>query len=301
MRIEQESNRHIITLCSLLGYSRQAYYQQKRRMEQDALWGELVIQRVLEIRGRQPKIGTRKLQVILEPFLKEHGISMGRDALFELFSDNGLLIRKRRRKAPRTTFSDHWLRKHPNLIEDMVIESPNTLWVSDITYITMKSGFSYLSLITDAYSRKIVGYCLSKSLATEGCVKALKMALKALPKGSSLIHHSDRGCQYCSAEYVEQLTARDISISMTQNSDPRENAIAERVNGVLKGELLADEFSSFETAKTELAKAISIYNCERPHSSVDMLTPSQAHRENRKLSRRWKNYYTNKEKEVPMT
>ena len=301
MNIGQKRSRNITALNSLLGYSRQAFYQQKKAVEQTALQEDLIIQQVLVIRNRQKKLGTRKLLHLLKPFLLAHEIQIGRDALFELQASNNLLIRKRRRKAPRTTFSDHWMHKYPNLIVGMNILAPNRLWVSDITYITLKDDFAYLSLVTDAYSRLITGYYLNKTLQAEGCVKALKMAIKQLPEGNMLIHHSDRGSQYCSTEYVEQLENNHIAISMTQNSDPRENAIAERVNGILKQELLEVSYNSFELAKEGIRNAITIYNQERPHSSIGMLTPFQAHAINGELKKHWKNYYqTNKEKEVTM-
>lgn len=299
MNIGQKRSRNITALCSLLGYSRQAYYQQLQSVEQQALESELVVQEVLNIRSRQKMVGTRKLLFMLGPFLLQHKIEIGRDALFTLLCDHNLLIRKRRRKVPRTTFSDHWYRKHPNLIIGMIVLRPNALWVSDITYITLKDDFAYLSLVTDAYSRMITGYHLSKTLHAQGCVKALKMAIKQLPKDSNLIHHSDRGSQYCSTEYVEQLQAKGIAISMTQNSDPRENAIAERVNGIIKQELLRGSYDTYNQAQEEVKNAINIYNNERCHSSIDMLTPVQAHMATGELKRHWKSYYY-KKKEVTM-
>ncbi|MEO6849129.1 MAG: IS3 family transposase [Mucilaginibacter sp.] len=290
----------ISTLCRLLGYSRQAYYQQKTASEQTVLQQEMIIQEVLRLRNRQKKLGTRKLHLLLYPFLSAHHLQIGRDALFELLAVHHLLIRKRRRRAPQTTFSGHWFRKYPNLIVDMPVLRPNALWVSDITYITLRDDFAYLSLITDAYSRQIMGYHLSKNLLAEGCVKALKMALKRLPGNSRLIHHSDRGSQYCSTEYVEQLQSRHIAISMTQNSDPRENAIAERVNGIIKQEFLETSYGSFEQAKESVKNAVDIYNHERPHSSVDMLTPFQAHSLSGELKKHWKNYYNRKEATTEM-
>jgi putative transposase len=300
MNIGQQRRRSIKTLCLSLGYTRQAFYQQKRVMEKETLQNELIIQQVLQIRARQKNVGTRKLFEGLQFFFEEHQISLGRDGLFSLLADHNLLIRKRCRKVPRTTYSDHWMRKYPNLIEGMHVDAPNTLWVSDITYITTMDGFGYLSIVTDAYSRKIVGYHISKTLATEGCLKALKMALKQLPDAHVLIHHSDRGCQYCSTEYVEQLSKNGIAISMTQNSDPRENAIAERVNGILKLELLETQNRHFDDAKKEVETGVFIYNNERLHSSIDMLTPNQAHTMQGDLKRHWKSYYKQK-KEVTMT
>jgi putative transposase len=301
MNIGQKRSRSLSALCSLLGYSRQAFYQHKKAMEKQSLQHELIVQQVFTIRSRQKRVGTRKLHLMLAPFLEQHHIQIGRDALFNLLAANNLLVRRRKRKFPRTTFSDHWLKKYPNLIVGMSTVKANELWVSDITYITLTDDFAYLSLVTDAYSHMIVGYHLDKSLEAAGCVKALQVALKKLPQGTALIHHSDRGCQYCSTEYVEQLEARDISISMTQHGDPRENAIAERVNGIVKQELLEHHFDNLDTAKEQIEKAIGIYNHERLHSSIDMLTPAQAHTMTGVLKRRWKNYYKRKQKEVTMT
>lgn len=281
------------TLCPLLGYSRQAYYQQKRDREKDIFEGELVIQQVLRIRKLQPRIGTRKLLVKMEEFMHEHNISIGRDALFELLRANKLLVRKRRAMRPRTTFSYYWVRRFPNLIRDFVPSGPNQLWVSDITYIRIGRGFGYLSLITDAYSHKIVGFYLSRDLRAAGCVKALRMALKNNPDRAGLIHHSDRGFQYHSEQYLGLLGPK-VRVSMTENSDPRENAVAERLNGILKDELLKEHFDTFAEAQAEIAQAVSTYNYLRPHSSVDMLTPALAHTKTGVLRKRWKNYYRSK-------
>ena len=300
MNIGQRRGRTTNTLCLLLGYSRQAFYQQKRAVERQVLQQELIIQHVVHIRSTQKRVGTRKLYLMLKPFLVQHDITIGRDSLFELLSGNNLLIRKRKCRVPRTTFSAHWMRKYPNLIIGMAILKGNTLWVSDITYITLDDGFAYLSLVTDAYSRMILGFWLSKDLSAAGCVKALKMAIKQLPVGSLLIHHSDRGSQYCCTDYVEQLMGNQISISMTQNSDPRENAIAERVNGILKQELLQVSYTNFIQAASAVKQAIQVYNHERLHSSVNMLTPFEAHTMTGPLQRHWKNYYSSKQKQEPM-
>jgi transposase InsO family protein len=263
-------------------------------MCEQALEIELVVKEVVQIRKLQPRIGTRKLQVMLQEFLMRNEIKMGRDALFDVLSYHGLLIRRRRRK-PITTFSGHWLKKYDNLIEGFYPGAPGQLWVSDITYIEVGSAFAYLSLITDAYSHKIVGFHLSERLTVEGCIYALKIALKQPITEKGLIHHSDRGSQYCSSDYVELLTQNHIHISMTQTSDPRENAIAERVNGILKQEFLLPHYATITHARIHVAQSVTVYNHLRPHSSCNMLTPVQAHSKNGQLKKHWKNYYLKKE------
>ncbi len=285
------------SLCTLLGYSRQAYYGKNNHHLQQVYEAELVLQQVLKHRQQQPKIGTRKLIVLMQDFAAQHQFSIGRDGLFDLLRAHGLLIRKRRRNV-QTTFSRHRFHKYKNLIRGFEPLAANLLWVSDITYIVVADGHGYLSLVTDAYSRKIVGYYLSETLAASGSVKALQMALAGCEDVSKLIHHSDRGVQYCCNEYVNLLTAESINISMTENGDPLENAIAERVNGILKCELLQEKYSSFEQAENAIAKAGAIYNTLRPHSSCDMLTPMEAHKKSGVLKRRWKNYYKKKEVEM---
>lgn len=283
----------------MLGYSRQAYYQQKKQLEKESLQNDLLITQVLEIRKTQKRLGGRKLLFKLVPFIKEHGISIGRDAFFNLLSDRCLLVRKRKRRKPITTFSDHWMRKYPNLIEGFYPTAPNQLWVSDITYIVVGDGFAYLSLVTDAYSRKIVGYYLSPDLSAAGCIKALKMALNNnKDQLGRLIHHSDRGSQYCCSDYVSILNDNFIRISMTQNGDPKENAIAERVNGILKDELFEKIYLNYGQAVKGISVAISIYNHQRPHGSIDYLTPIEAHFKSGELKRRWKNYYSKTEVKV---
>jgi putative transposase len=287
-------------LCLLLGHSRQGYYRQARRAEKEALESELLIQQVEQHRKLQPKIGARKLLEVINGFMLTAGIVPGRDAFFDLLREHGLLVRKRRCRKPRTTFSCFWMHKYPNLAKDLVPTGPNQLWVSDITYVRVRKGFGYLSLITDAYSRKIVGFCLRRDLSAKGCVAALKMALRNNPERKGLIHHSDRGLQYYSSGYMK-LLGPGIRISMTEKSDPRENALAERVNGILKIELLKERFDSFSEAQASIAIAVSTYNHLRPHSSIDMLVPAVAHTLSGPLKRRWKNYYSaSKQKEVAM-
>jgi len=300
MKVEQSTPRCINELCSLLGYSRQAFYQYKREEEKEVLGEELIVQEVLRQRKMMKRLGGRKLIVRMNNFMQQHAIEMGRDAFFGLLRENGLLIR-RSRSRPHTTNSRHWLKKYPNLIEGFIPTAPNQLWVSDITYIRLQNEFAYLSLITDAYSHKIVGFYLCENLSAKGCINALKMALKSLPEKHRLIHHSDRGVQYCSADYVALLEKGHIRISMTQTGNPKENPLAERVNGILKEELLEDVFLSLSVAREQVAIAISIYNFQRPHLSIDMLTPAEAHNSEGPITKRWKNYYSHKkETEVVM-
>lgn len=302
MSVERGGKRSLSHLCSLLGYSRQAYYKQMHNSSKVALKEELILQQVMYIRKYQKRLGGRKLLHKLEGFMQQQAIAMGRDAFFNLLRSNGLLVRKRKRKKPQTTFSRHPFRKYPNLIEGFVAGSANQLWVCDITYICMESAFSYLSLITDAYSRKIVGFYLSADATAKGCIRALEQALEANPNRTDLIHHSDRGSQYCSTEYVELLEKNGVKISMTQSGDPLENALAERVNGILKEELLQTCFAGYDQAQHAVAVAITLYNHQRPHSSINMLTPSEAHTLCGPLKRQWKNYYhLKKQKEVAMT
>jgi transposase InsO family protein len=286
----------------VFGKTRQAwYYATQHRLEQD-MTDNLVVNLVKEIRQEQPVTGTRKLYHLLKPQLERHRIKIGRDALFDLLDRYGLLLRYRRRKAI-TTDSDHPYYKYANLIKDLPARGiKNQLWVSDITYLRIAEGFAYLSLITDAYSRKIVGYCLWETLSAQGTINALQMALKQQqPKKGELIHHSDRGVQYCCSAYVEQLRLAGAQISMSEKGDPYQNAIAERVNGILKTELLEEIFKDYSLAQKEVAVAISTYNYLRPHGSIDNLKPAAVHSGSGKLEKRWKNYWQlKKQKEAAM-
>lgn len=295
----QRCSRGLGEVCRLLGYTRQAYYQQQKLSANWALKEDLIIQQVLHHRILQPRLGGRKLLEIMDPFMKDHAIDMGRDVLFDLLRDNDLLIRRRKRNKPLTTDSNHWMKKYPDLIRKIVLNRADELWVSDITYIHLPdSKFAYLSLVTDAYSRKIVGYCLNHDLSAEGTVNALKMALKGRRSTGQLIHHSDRGSQYCSDMYVKLLKDNAISISMTQSGNPKDNAIAERVNGILKQELLKEVYPNIEQAQQEMIAAINIYNTIRPHSSINMMTPEKAHTTTGPIKRRWKIRSYKQKKEV---
>lgn len=264
--------------CRLLGVTRQAYYQHFWQEEFIGIEQNLVLQEVHKIRSRHRHMGGRKLHEMLQPYFMEHRIKMGRDALFDLLESNHLLVRRRKRRI-YTTQSFHWLRKYPNLIKGQQLVQPNQLWVSDITYWRIGSGYVYISLITDAFSHKIVGYHVADTLETVQTLEALKMAVQTLPANyQGLTHHSDRGIQYCSSEYVQILQQYNIQISMTENSDPRENAIAERVNGILKEEYLYDySVQTLSQAKLVLDFVINLYNVERPHMSCHYKTPATVH------------------------
>lgn len=273
--------------CKLFGKSRQAYYEQYRERKDKQTEEILVLKMVAELRSKMPRIGTKKLHFMLEKELEPHGIQMGRDRLYSIMRAHGYLLRYKRRK-PYTTNSNHTYYKYPNLIKDLLLYKANQLWVSDITYIQLTGKFAYLSIITDAYSRKIVGYCLYPSLHSEGVIEAFEMARKDNPSIKNLIHHSDRGVQYCSAKYVDLLLGNKVKISMTENGDPYENAIAERINGILKMEfLLGKTFTNFEEAQRVVCDAISKYNELRPHSSCNYLTPAVAHQKEGVLKQRW--------------
>lgn len=283
------------TLCGLLGKSRQAFYDHGWRAEQQALDEGLVLDLVRQQRKNIPGAGGRKLFHLLQGQWQQHGIQLGRDQFFDLLRRHDLLIRRRKKYAV-TTHSRHWLKKHPNLAMTLLVEQAEQLWVSDITYILVGDKFGYLMLITDAYSRQIVGYAFSPSLSAAFCVQALQQALaeRQFPE-RPLMHHSDRGIQYCSKAYVDTLSNHPCQISMTQNGDPYENAMAERVNGILKQEWKLDQtFSSFEQAKAAIKQAIYHYNHSRPHASCDYLTPVQAHQQKGPLIKRWKNKSKNK-------
>lgn len=270
-------------------------------MQKKAYESEVVIQEVLRHRKLQKRLGTRKLHGEMTAFIALHGFQLGRDAMFDLLREKRLLINKRTRSGPKTTFSKHRFKKYPNIIRDFIPIGPNQLWVSDITYIQLSNGFAYLSLITDAYSHKIVGYYLCKSLSSQGPLKALKMAILNNPTRLDLIHHSDRGVQYCCDEYVKLLMDNNVKISMTENGDPLENAVAERLNGILKHELLLEPMRTFKSAQDQISIGCSTYNHLRPHNSINNLKPAQAHLQSGSIKRKWKNYYkSNKGKEVIM-
>jgi len=288
-------------LCRLFGKTRHAYYDHLWRSGNDSLKEDIILQLVYQIRGWLPRLGTRKILFLLQPQLASHGITAGRDYLFDLFDAHKLLIRQRKKKV-FTTDSRHWMHKYSNRVKGLDIMRPEQLWVSDMTYIRVINQWGYLSLITDAFSRKIMGYCFRSDMLAIGPIGALQMALDNRSySGQTLIHHSDRGSQYCSKDYVDLLGSEKIAISMTERGDPYENALAERMNGILKGEFnLYSSSGNFEQTYGKIHSSIKAYNELRPHGSCDYLTPSQAHQQGNVLKKRWKSYPGKWQKENPL-
>lgn len=242
----------------------------------------------MRIRSKMPRLGTRKLYFLIKGEILRLGIKLGRDVLFNFLRAEHLLI-KPKRTYHKTTDSKHWMRKYPNRIKEIVLTRPEQLWVSDITYIKTAGGHQYLSLITDAYSKKIMGYGLLDNLSVLGPLAALEMALKSRKYDQPLIHHSDRGLQYCSADYIEKLKTNCIEISMTENGDPYENAVAERVNGILKHEFFpVEQFKDQLQALTVIKESIEVYNENRPHLSCQLLVPNAAHLQQQIVLKKWK-------------
>jgi putative transposase len=277
------------SLCRLFGKTRHAYYDHGWRIQDAGLKDEIVLQHVHQIRKKLPRVGTLKLHEMLSGPLQRHQIKIGRDYLFDLMRQHNLHIRRRKRMVI-TTDSRHWMHKYNNLVKELVVHRPEQLWVSDITYIRLTTSWGYLSLITDAYSRKIMGFCFRKDLSSQGCMDALKMALSARKYPyDKLIHHSDRGSQYCSKGYVDLLVTNNIAISMTENGDPYENALAERVNGIIKSEFnLYHSSLGLEQTGKKISESIQAYNTIRPHLSCDFLTPEVAHLHTGVLKKQWK-------------
>ena len=282
-------------LCRLFGKTRHALYDHLWRQQDDSLKEDIILQLVHKIREPLPQLGTRKLLHMLDPELRSHQIDIGRDALFDLLAAHKLLIRQRKRRMV-TTDSRHWMRKYANLVKNLEISRPEQVWVSDITYIRMKNQWGYLSMITDAFSRKIMGISFRSDLLAQGCVDALHKALANRQyKEEKLIHHSDRGSQYCCKDYIDLLNSENISVSMTENGDPYENALAERMNGIIKNEFnLYSSTLNFEETYLLIKQSVETYNNLRPHGSCDYLTPTKAHNETKILKKRWKKYETTK-------
>lgn len=257
----------------------QNYYKKRKKREAFKLDESLLVELIRRERRQQPRLGVRKLYKVLSPELLELGIKVGRDRLFRLLRKRALLVPPLPR-APRTTQSRHCLPVFTNLIAGREPTSPNQVWVSDITYVRTETGFVYLALIMDRYSRKIVGYHCGDTLEAIGCVRALDSALSELPEDCRPIHHSDRGSQYCCHAYVERLSSRGLSVSMTERNHCYENAHAERVHGILKQEYgLGMTFKNPEHARHAVDQAVWLYNHRRPHSSLKLQIPAEVHRQ----------------------
>lgn len=286
-------------LCGLFGVSKQAYY----KYDEDALMRraaqtDFALRYIREVREQDPGIGGVKLWYMYQRDFVGNN-SMGRDRFLSLLDEYGMKLRRKLRKV-RTTDSGHGLRTYPNLVRDFIPTAPNQLWVSDITYIATWPGhgpyrFCYLSMVLDAYTEEIVGYSVQDTLETKGPMEALQMALErtAGKRPDGLIHHSDRGCQYASHEYVNVLQSNGIRISMTESGDPKENAQAERINNTMKNELLKDRmFADTEQVRRAVASAVEFYNTRRPHMSIGMLTPALAAEHTGELPKLWKSFRT---------
>jgi len=278
---------NIAAVCRQLGYSKQAFYKSVRLKKLKTVKRSVIKEKVMTIRRDLPRLGTRKLHHLLkENFLRED-ISIGRDRLFDLLREEGLLITKRK-KYTKTTDSKHWLRKYPNRVKKIELKRPEQLWVADITYLSLCNRYCYLHLITDAYSKQIMGYNVSETLAATETLKALEMAVKNRKYSGNLIHHSDRGLQYCSAGYIRILQQKSIEISMTEDGSPYDNAIAERVNGILKDEFNLDEvFDDQVQLERQVQQSVNAYNNKRPHESNYMLTPYEMHQQDKLKPKAW--------------
>ncbi|MBU9364077.1 IS3 family transposase [Burkholderia multivorans] len=267
--------------CRYMGISRQAYYKRCRSEERRSTQAEVVTTLVRDIRLRQPRLGARKLHHLLGPVLGERGIKLGRDRLFDVLRAARLLVLPHR-AYHKTTQSHHRFRRHPNLLKpgpDQVVPTgPEQVWVADITYLPTAGPFVYLSLITDAFSRKIVGHHVHDSLQTEQVSQALKKALRTRQTSQPLIHHSDRGIQYCSTYYQDIHRRHGLRCSMTDGYDCYQNALAERVNGILKGEFLLQRPADLEQATKMVEQSVRTYNHERPHAALKYKTPDAVHR-----------------------
>lgn len=263
-----------MTLCRSFGYSKQAYYRSQRFFSREERECYLV-GLVEELRRDLPRLGGVKLWKLLN----DNGVRVGRDELFRLLGRYGLLIKRRKRRAV-TTDSKGWARQHPNLVKGLKVSRPNQVWVSDITYVTTRAGFVYLSLVTDAYSRRIMGWHVHATLDSGGPPRSLYRAICQVDDDGlkGLVHHSDRGCQYRSAQYVDTLSCKGIKTSMTQDGSPYDNAIAERVNGILKQEWLdGEDFADLREVREKVEEVVRLYNTRRPHMAIGLNTPEKVY------------------------
>ena len=267
----------LTTITHCFGLKRDAYYKYKDRADKRLKLEQQVIEIVHKRRRSLPREGVRKLSRALDGEFARANLKVGRDTLFDILRKHNMLTH-RKKYSSRTTNSLHRFHKYKNIIKDIEVTRPNQVWVSDITYIRTVKGFCYLALVTDMHSRKIVGYDISNSLELKGCERALNKALYQARDITGLIHHSDRGIQYCSNVYTQILKRNNIGISMTEENHCYENAIAERVNGILKDEFYLDQtFDSLQHAKRAAKNAINLYNEIRLHLSLDGRTPNMVY------------------------
>ena len=273
----------VTRLCELVNMTVQNYYARRSlRCRQEVDLG-LLLELVRAERQQQPRLGVRKLYHLIAPELSAAGVKLGRDRLFAELRKAGLLVARKRAEWPRTTHFDAHLPVFKNLIKGSPATGPNQVWVADITYVRSREGFMYLGLITDKWSRKIVGFHLGETLETKEALKALAMALKGLRGGERPIHHSDRGCQYASHAYVLRVQQAGLTMSMTETNHSAENAVAERVNGILKQEYCLDEnFGTRPEARQATRTGVNLYNTRRPHTALGFKTPEMVHRNDSK-------------------
>jgi len=267
----------VVAVCQRAGITRQNYYAMRCQRQRRTVDEELIVKLIRRERRDQPRLGGRKLKHMLKGDLAEAGVKIGRDRMFGVLRANGLLVERKRGRA-RTTNSRHCLPVFRNLVAGETPDGPHQILVSDVTYIGTDEGFLYAALITDMFSRKIVGRYIGDSLEAEGCIRALRLAMVQLPATAHPTHHSDRGCQYCCHAYVKLLQDRGLSVSMTEVLHCYENAMAERVNGILKQEYEMDRrFKTKVQAIAAFEQAVWLYNHRRPHLALNYRTPAQVH------------------------
>jgi transposase InsO family protein len=268
----------VSAVCRKVGITRQNYYARRKARQRRKVDAGLVLALVMEERKIQPRLGTRKLHFMLKGILATEGVRLGRDRFFEVLREHDLLLEAKSAEYPCTTNSHHCLPVFTNRIKGLTVSKPNEVWVGDLTYIRTEAGFLYLSLLTDKCSRKVVGYHCGDTLEAGGCLEALKQALAEMPAGATPIHHTDQGTQYCSHEYVNWVETSGLSMSMTERDHCAENALAERVNGILKSEYgLGGQFKTKACAHPAVRQAVHLYNTRRPHTALGYQTPQAVH------------------------
>lgn len=268
----------VVAVCLKVKMTPQNYYARRRKRKRQEVDAELVVKLVTAERESQSCLGTRKLHHMLKGKLAEAGVKMGRDRIFEVLRAKDMLVEPVRSENIHTTNSRHYLPIYGNRIKDLKLSHSNQVWVADLTYLRTLEGFLYLALVTDKYSRKVVGWHCGDTLESIGCLNALEMALETLPPGAHPIHHSDRGSQYCCHEYVNCLMGCGSEVSMTETNHCAENALAERINGILKSEYgLGLTIKTKEQARRMVAQAIWLYNTRRPHTSLKFQVPEAVH------------------------